>query len=201
MDLRPPASLVTRSWTNAAGNTLRTHPGPWQGEPDKLQWITAAGYDALAVRNGLGAWCGYVGVPPGHPCHGVAADDLTLDVHGGVTYTGPCLPEQPPEEGICHVPEPGRPDDLWWIGWDCVHYGDLIPAVAHIISVRSTGTYRSLPWVRTETEALAVQLLGRVDRRRRPLPHGTHSGYIRGCRCKDCRRGHAIYERARRGRS
>lgn len=50
--------------------------GPWQLEPDKAQWPDVeTGLPCLIVRNTFGAWCGYVGVPPGHPLHGVKYSD------------------------------------------------------------------------------------------------------------------------------
>src|SRR4051812_13771303 len=45
--------------------------GPWQSEPDKRQWHDeATGLACLIVRGPMGALCGYVGLPPGHPWHG-----------------------------------------------------------------------------------------------------------------------------------
>lgn len=45
--------------------------GPWQTEPDRKEWRTATGLPGLIVRNRSGALCGYVGVGPDHPWHGV----------------------------------------------------------------------------------------------------------------------------------
>lgn len=46
-------------------------PGPWQQEPDKVQWKDEeTTLPCLIVRNHSGAWCGYVGVAEGHPLHG-----------------------------------------------------------------------------------------------------------------------------------
>ena len=45
--------------------------GPWQAEPDKKQWHDdETGMACLIVRGPSGAWCGYVGVAPGHPLYG-----------------------------------------------------------------------------------------------------------------------------------
>lgn len=51
-------------------------PGPWQEEPDKVQWLDeASGLPCLAVRNEqYGNWCGYVGVSAGHPLYEVEYD-------------------------------------------------------------------------------------------------------------------------------
>lgn len=45
--------------------------GPWENEPDRLEW-EHAGLPCLMVRQpSLGHWCGYAAVPLGHPFHGV----------------------------------------------------------------------------------------------------------------------------------
>jgi hypothetical protein len=135
-------------------------PGPWQDEPDKVQWIDeASGLDCLIVRNGSGALCGYVGVPPGHPWHGQDYDDVPADAHGGLTYANRCQEDQ--EHGICHIPEPGRPDDVWWLGFDCAHFGDLVPGVdatVRKLGLREReGIYRDLAYVQAQVVSLARQ--------------------------------------------
>ena len=97
--------------------------GPWQAEPDRKEWKDpATGLPCLAHRNeGDGNWCGYVAVAPGHPAHGKDYDDVAADVHGGLTYAGKCSGH------ICHVPAPGEPDNVYWLGFDCHHWNDLAP--------------------------------------------------------------------------
>ncbi len=108
-------------------------PGPWTDEPDKIQWPDeATGLACLMVRPSHGGWCGYVGVPAGHPLHGVdygtVHDRLPdLSVHGGLTFSNDCDPEDHSEPKVCHIPGPGEPDDVWWLGFDCVHAGDHAP--------------------------------------------------------------------------
>lgn len=55
-------------------------PGPWDQEPfDKVSWVDEeTNLDCLAVRGPMGSWCGYVGVPPGHPFYGKDYADCTL---------------------------------------------------------------------------------------------------------------------------
>lgn len=148
--------------------------GPWDQEPDRIKWKTKAGLPALMVRVNHGAWCGYVAVPPGHPLHGKSYGDEEVDalgVHGGITYGAACAGK------VCHVPEPGEPDDVWWLGFDCgVHGGDLAPGteacgwgLAGIfgsgdLGRRSFGEYRDVAYVQAEAESLAVQLAARADR-------------------------------------
>jgi hypothetical protein len=100
--------------------------GPWQTEPDREQW-SHAGLACLAVRNPRhGYWCGYVGVPQGHPAYGIDPRDHELDVPfhcGGLNYGAPC------GGLICHVPELGMPADVWWLGGDFGRLFDLAPAI------------------------------------------------------------------------
>lgn len=148
-------------------------PGPWQDEPDRIEWRSEHGFPCLMVRQANhGAWCGYVAVPPGHDWHGRDMADLDededgnqygdgLDVHGGVTYSDKCAGD------ICHVPQPGEPDDVWWIGFDCVHSGDLTPATPKGFAaptirypwqrIGGGREYRDAEYVRAQCERLAEQ--------------------------------------------
>jgi hypothetical protein len=144
--------------------------GPWDDEPDKAQWIDDTGLDCLIVRQrGGGYLCGYVGVPPEHPWHGVDYDgclegcgerwcshgpDSKVDVHGSLTFAAACRESDDPSRGICHIPEPGRPDDVWWFGFDCAHAFDLEPAR----DISFDSMYRDFDYVKSECERLAEQL-------------------------------------------
>ena len=97
--------------------------GPWQDEPDKVVWVDpATGLDCMAHRNRSGAWCGYVGVPAGHPAYGQDYDNVDVDCHGGLTFAAGCQETGDPAHGICHVPQEGRPAEVWWLGFDCAHF-------------------------------------------------------------------------------
>lgn len=133
--------------------------GPWDGEPDREEW-RHRGMPCLIVRNGLGALCGYVGVPPGHPWHGKGYDDVDAHAHGGLTFSGPCHPDSP----ICHVPQAGEPDDVWWQGFDCCHLGDRTPEMEKMLALPNWPqhrgfheTYRDVGYVRACVEQLADQ--------------------------------------------
>ncbi len=148
--------------------------GPWQTDPDRLEW-THAGLPCLARRNERhGNWCGYAAVPPGHPLHGKSYHDveLELEAHGGLTYADRCSGE------ICHVPAPGESDEVWWFGFDCAHFRDFLPgmharlrsygapfsdvpydhAAAYVSPDSMLGMYRTLAYVQVETNHLADQL-------------------------------------------
>lgn len=127
--------------------------GPWHMEPDRLEF-RFKGLPCIMSRGSSGAWCGYVGVPPGHPWHGKSYNEVKANVHGGLTYANPC------QGHICHVPNPGESGDVWWLGFDCAHAGDLGPAMlASIQFWNSHDRYWLLKDARLETMALAAQAL------------------------------------------
>jgi hypothetical protein len=151
--------------------------GEWDDEPDKVQWTDeTTGLVCLIHRAALGHLCGYVGVPPGHRYHEVEFTDVDADCHGGLTYADHCAPDHDPVtgRGICHVPEPGEPDDLWWLGFDCGHAWDVSPGLDATVSelrggqsvrsyndsINSMQHYRNIAYVRLNVTALALQLAG-----------------------------------------
>lgn len=110
-------------------------------------WTTAAGFRAVVIMGDMGHRCGYVGIPVGHPLHGI-----------GYSTETERLAELPEGESIgkrgiipvlCAAAEgriPRSPEmtfdvhggltyadnradypvtsDLWWFGYDCGHSGD-----------------------------------------------------------------------------
>lgn len=134
-------------------------PGPWGAEPDKKQWQDrATGYPCLIHRGPSGALCGYVGVAEGHPSFKKDYDDVSVNVHGGLTYSDMCQPGEDESHGICHVPAAGEPDHVWWLGFDCAHYGDQCPAHTMTSSIMGAGFYRDLAYVEDQCARLAAQL-------------------------------------------
>lgn len=161
--------------------------GPWQNECDKRQWEDpATGLPCLIVRHERsGHWCAYVGVGVEHPLYGRAYSECTLfqkpcadtfcdhrlefllDVHGGITFSGPC---QEQEHGICHLPDAGEEDNLWWFGCDFAHSGDLSPGLAARLRQRGgslaeelaacgySEMYRTQAYAHQECQRLAEQL-------------------------------------------
>jgi hypothetical protein len=137
--------------------------GAWDGEPDRVEW-RAHGFPCLIVRNRSGALCGYVGLPPGHALHGRDySDDLArgLEAHGGLTYAAACAGH------ICHVPQPGEPDAVWWLGFDCSHSWDIAPGTIKfwrdrgypdVCSDTFSASYKPVHYVTAEVEHLASQL-------------------------------------------
>jgi hypothetical protein len=100
-------------------------PGPWDGEPDKLQWYRKK---------------------------------IDVQVHGGLTYSKKC------HGPVCHVAEPGFPEDVWWLGFDCGHHMDLRPeSQADYLkglypALASYQVYRDVAYIQAETNRLAEQL-------------------------------------------
>src|SRR4051794_8253554 len=87
--------------------------GPWQDEPDRVDFVHA-GLACFVRRHPLyGHLCGYVGIPREHPLYGKPYEECSLDAHGGVNYADAC----DEKAGICHVPQPGMPADVWWLGF------------------------------------------------------------------------------------
>jgi hypothetical protein len=104
-------------------------PGPWQQEPDKRQWKDViTGLPCLVVRGRNGAFCGYVGVNEGHPWFGRHKYEIDAEVHGGVTFALACERDGEQSSNICHQPDQGEPDKVWWVGFDCAHSLDLLPS-------------------------------------------------------------------------
>lgn len=147
--------MIERAWTDVV-DRAGWASGPWDAEPqDKVQWLTEVGLAGLARRNPMGAWCGYVGLDESHPWHGKDCEEVPdVEVYGGLTYSAPCQEDH--EAGICHIPEPSEPTELWWLGFDCAHGYDRIPAMVALGP--KWVTYKDLSYVRAETEALAAQL-------------------------------------------
>lgn len=182
-DTPTPESIAVREWThdgrpelNRRGGTAPA--GPWWDEPDKRHWVDpSTDMDCLMLRNGFGAWCGYVAVTEGHPWFGVSygqalcdcpeddycyehSPEAKVSVHGGLTYSDFCNESKDGEgHGICHVPLSGRPGRVWWFGFDCNHAGDLAPGMlASGIPAFEHETYRDVAYVQAECADLARQL-------------------------------------------
>jgi hypothetical protein len=129
--------------------------GPWNDEPDKKQWTDeATGLPCLIHRGPSGALCGYVGVTDGHIYFRVDYGAVDVDVHGGLTYADFCSPSDDESHGICHVPAAGEPDHVWWLGFDCAHFGDCCPE----FKSSANHTYRDFDYVTAEVTRLAAQL-------------------------------------------
>lgn len=138
--------------------------GEWNDEFDKAQWQDEeTDLPCLIVRGPSGALCGYVGVPNGHQLYGLhydaAYDKANISVHGGLTYSDRCNP-QGGGKGICHAVSEGESDDVWWLGFDCAHAGDLCPSYANKLPDSNFlgEAYRDVAYVESEVRSLAKQI-------------------------------------------
>lgn len=120
--------------------------GPWQSEPDELQF-EHAGLQCVVLRNARGGNLnGYVAVPESNPWHGKAYGELPVDVHGGLTFSGEM-----------------RNRSGYFFGFDCAHAWDLCPGwTAYPASfgwpTDSYEVYRDLAYVESNVRRLADQL-------------------------------------------
>lgn len=139
----------------------------WETEPNRKHWIDQdSGLDCLIIRNPhFLSLCGYVGVPRSHPWYGKSFDDLDVEVHGGLTFVGPCVGH------ICHdaTTEPVANVDVYWLGFDCGHSFDFMPGLqkeirdgmAKIFDIPERmlpeETYKNMDYVTEECRKLAAQ--------------------------------------------
>lgn len=128
---------------------------PWLNEPNRMEW-RHEGVPCLIVRNQFGALCGYASCYPGHPWYRMKYEDVPAAAHGGVNFSDHCSGE------ICHVPEPGEPDEVWWLGFACMAYKDFVPML-HANQALDLGpigirTYRTISFVKQVCELLADQI-------------------------------------------
>lgn len=139
---------------------------PWLNEPDRVEF-EYKGYPCVILRahpkaqnekDWLGSLCGYVALPREHPYYGKGYEQIEIDVHGGLTYCNERLGDL--DAG-----------NVWWIGFDCAHLGDLVPAIwemrqrggiLHDIHMafgeRSHEIYRDIGFVENEIKCLVDQL-------------------------------------------
>lgn len=140
---------------------------PWKAEPNRVEWIDpATKLPCLMIRNDRGVWCGYVGVT--QQCHWwrVPYDRLThVQAHGGLTYTDR-MHKPITEPAVLHqMLELGMiPDDLWWVGFDCNHWGDLAPTATFPLQRADGKVYRDLEYVTAEVVNLALQAAAACSR-------------------------------------
>jgi hypothetical protein len=126
--------------------------GPWQGEPDRVEWSHAGLKCLLRRHQSSGHWCGYVAVEAEHPLHqvGYSQESPALDalleqlkqrpmneieqtfarmigvLCGNISATPEMVLEAHGGITFADVWE-GEDPHLWWFGFDCAHAGDYTP--------------------------------------------------------------------------
>lgn len=149
----PQTTSDKHTWTSIDKSAWRK--GEWQSEPDKVQYKDPnTSYPCLIMRNELGALCGYVGVTEEHPLFAIGPNRVLDDnsypedrlvVHGGVTFASFCQ-----EDNAEH-------DRVFWYGFDCCHWDDLVPTFSIAASAPSD-TYKNVAYVKEQVASLALQL-------------------------------------------
>ena len=124
--------------------------GEWDNEPDSAEWMDeATGLRCRIMRNFVGALCGYVEVPQSHPHFERSYEAFDVEVHGGLTFSGPII------DGT----DPARE-----VGFDCAHYADYQPALVAMMAKTpfagewKCSAYRNMAYVKAECAKLAKQL-------------------------------------------
>lgn len=187
--------------------------GPWNDEADKVSWVDEeTGLGCIMLRQEDGTISGYVGVGPEHPLFGYEADAVPVDisrvVHGGITYGKACEVNRFAREAwgkprkerytVCHTTyvrtvqdyrtvkttKDEFHEDLWWLGFDTAHPGDLVPN-ARYGGGRKGDIYRNQSYVYFNCIELARKLKALVagdteddgeTGDRRYLPSGSAKG-------------------------
>lgn len=133
---------------------------PWESEPNFFAFVES-GLPCYMIRHEMGSWCGYVGVPKGHPLFGKETSHESLwdlNVHGGVTWAD------------------GGSPGLWWLGFDCAHSGDLVPGLPLFNEFYPIGddapVYRDFIYVGNQCRGLAKQLAHIAKPKPLPEPKG-----------------------------
>lgn len=62
------------------------------------------------ILRGPSHLCSYIGIPQNHPLAGFDTDDISINAHGGITFSAGGYGSLPKEN--------------WWYGWDYGHSGD-----------------------------------------------------------------------------
>ena len=162
--------MQNKEWVNPEIKKEEWLDGAWKTEPDKIQFVDeATGLPCLIVRNNLGALCGYVGVDKNHPYYGKGYDDVPCtSAHGGLTFAGHCQKTDNEYEGICHKVEDGEDDKVWWLGFDCAHYQDFVPAMeatirkhmpeSGLLPMETYSNYKDIEFVRATLKNMAAEI-------------------------------------------
>ena len=108
--------------------------------------FTYKNYDCLIRRTPMKILCGYVKLLKEHKYFGKDYDNIPVEVHGGITWSG----EFQDEEG-------------YYLGFDCGHFNDLIPYEigrypSFISDMPSNDVYRTMEYVEQEIKSMIDQM-------------------------------------------
>lgn len=132
-------------------------------EPSFLDF-TYKGYACRIIRSlSLMSLLGYVAIEKNHVFYNVGYDDINIDVHGGLTYASNKQPPTVVKDTMTNkldyitMPHHNKPKNAWWVGFDCSHYGDIIPA--HPLLSNGQDTYKGIEFVKNEIKGMVNQLI------------------------------------------
>lgn len=159
-------------------------PGPWDGEPDRREWVHGEFLCQVNRTSWSGHLCGYVGVEEHHPLHGkdysdrvpltqeIGDKEINLDHQSAVDVFLEACGEH--EEGTISLSlasgahggltyagefASGEWSGYWFFGFDCAHSGDGQPG-RQGDPLFGQGEYRALGYVQREVTKLANFLEG-----------------------------------------
>lgn len=131
--------------------------GIWQQEPDKVVWIDeVTKLDCMLLRNDLGSWCGYVGVPESHPYFGLSCSRVEFAFEREINFSDSCQAGASEDEKfVCHCRAHGH-GETWWFGFHCADSHDYNPG----LSFQFIGAeyYCDINYARTLVECLSLAL-------------------------------------------
>lgn len=135
--------------------------GPWDDEPeDQIYWIDPeTKLDCLAMRNDVGQWCGYVGVPFASKYYGVDINGIELiGIPNEITYADSSSGDRSRIRAFLK----GRPEVVWWIGFDTGGLSSDCPAHKPISQMRGgidwKPVYKDMIFVCARVTSLAEEL-------------------------------------------
>lgn len=155
--------------------------GPWQHEPDELEWVDAAtGYKCRIARGPVGHLCGYVCLPETHAAYGLHYDGILeaeaneRSAHFRAEMERVKSDFNKWEPGPTYEPVPGIGEAIrkievhggltwagerngaWEFGFDCAHAGDYCPemeAMLHRIYITND---ESIKWQQRQERMAAL---------------------------------------------
>lgn len=112
------------------------------------------GYDCLILRQlQQKHLCGYVGLTKNDKYFNIDFNNIDdISCHGGLTFS----------EFGDNNNRPKKIDDetIWWIGFDCAHYLDIIPAMLSFNPILDEDSiYRDMDYVESECKNIVNQLI------------------------------------------
>ena len=112
-----------------------------KSEGDYFEWTNTL--KCHIQRNSMEAWCGYTTIPKSLPIN--FEQDIIINCHGGVTY------------------QSTNSDGDLVIGFDCSHFGDIVPKYLQFDFHQKYSTYRDKQFVINEVNSMVEQILNLVS--------------------------------------